>query len=56
MSANIKKNQTQKESGERNFKKLSNVEHVRMRTGMWLVKIPCLHLSNIFFKKMQRKL
>ncbi len=26
----------EKSSQERNFKKLSNVEHVRMRTGMWL--------------------
>ena len=36
MSANTKDKPNTKESGERNFKKLSNVEHVRMRTGMWL--------------------
>ncbi len=31
-----KEKESQQKNQERNFKKLSNVEHVRMRTGMWL--------------------
>ena len=34
----------------RNFKKLSNVEHVRMRTGMWLGQNSLSTFEQHFFK------
>ncbi len=36
---------------ERNFKKLSNVEHVRMRTGMWLGQNSLSNFQQHFFRK-----
>ena len=51
MSANTKDKPNTKESGERNFKKLSNVEHVRMRTGMWLGQNSMSTFEQHFFKK-----
>ncbi|EQA44921.1 DNA topoisomerase II, N-terminal domain protein [Leptospira broomii serovar Hurstbridge str. 5399] len=36
---------------ERNFKKLSNVEHVRMRTGMWLGQNSVSTFEQHFFRK-----
>jgi DNA gyrase subunit B len=39
------------QNGERNFKKLSNVEHVRMRTGMWLGQNSMSTFEQHFFKK-----
>ena len=44
-----KKNQDSK----RNFKKLSNVEHVRMRTGMWLGQNSLNTFEQHFFRKNQ---
>ncbi|TGL57129.1 DNA gyrase subunit B [Leptospira ognonensis] len=38
-------------SNARNFKKLSNVEHVRMRTGMWLGQNSLSTFEQHFFKK-----
>lgn len=38
-------------SNSRNFKKLSNVEHVRMRTGMWLGQNSLSTFEQHFFKK-----
>lgn len=38
-------------SQERNFKKLSNVEHVRMRTGMWLGQNSLSNFQQHFFRK-----
>jgi DNA gyrase subunit B len=38
-------------SQERNFKKLSNVEHVRMRTGMWLGQNSLSNFHQHFFTK-----
>lgn len=38
-------------SAERNFKKLSNVEHVRMRTGMWLGQNSLSNFQQHFFRK-----
>ncbi len=38
-------------NGERNFKKLSNVEHVRMRTGMWLGQNSMSTFDQHFFRK-----
>ncbi|MBM9498781.1 DNA gyrase subunit B [Leptospira sp. 201903071] len=40
-----------KSSQERNFKKLSNVEHVRMRTGMWLGQNSSSTFEQHFFRK-----
>ena len=51
MSAEIKTKPNAKDSGERNFKKLSNVEHVRMRTGMWLGQNSMSTFEQHFFKK-----
>lgn len=43
---------TEKTSGNsRNFKKLSNVEHVRMRTGMWLGQNSLSTFEQHFFTK-----
>ncbi|HNO25616.1 MAG TPA: ATP-binding protein, partial [Leptospiraceae bacterium] len=39
------------EEQKRNFKKLSNVEHVRMRTGMWLGQNSLSTFEQHFFKK-----
>lgn len=39
------------QSNARNFKKLSNVEHVRMRTGMWLGQNSLSTFEQHFFKK-----
>ncbi len=36
---------------KRNFKKLSNVEHVRIRTGMWLGQNSLAEFEQHFFKK-----
>lgn len=36
---------------ERNFKKLSNVEHVRMRTGMWLGQNSKANFEQHYFRK-----
>ncbi|GBF50033.1 DNA topoisomerase subunit B [Leptospira ryugenii] len=45
---------TEKTSGNsRNFKKLSHVEHVRMRTGMWLGQNSLSTFEQHFFKKDQ---
>ncbi|EMY77312.1 DNA topoisomerase II, N-terminal domain protein [Leptospira weilii serovar Ranarum str. ICFT] len=41
----------EKSSQERNFKKLSNVEHVRMRTGMWLGQNSASTFEQHFFRK-----
>lgn len=41
----------EKTSQERNFKKLSNVEHVRMRTGMWLGQNSASTFEQHFFRK-----
>ncbi|PJZ54422.1 toprim domain-containing protein [Leptospira adleri] len=41
----------EKSSQERNFKKLSNVEHVRMRTGMWLGQNSSSTFEQHFFRK-----
>jgi DNA gyrase subunit B len=41
----------EKASNSRNFKKLSNVEHVRMRTGMWLGQNSLSTFEQHFFKK-----
>jgi DNA gyrase subunit B len=38
-------------TAERNFKKLSNVEHVRMRTGMWLGQNSLSNFQQHFFRK-----
>ncbi|MDZ4725503.1 MAG: ATP-binding protein [Leptospira sp.] len=38
-------------ANSRNFKKLSNVEHVRMRTGMWLGQNSLSTFEQHFFKK-----
>lgn len=40
-----------KNTSVRNFKKLSNVEHVRMRTGMWLGQNSMSTFEQHFFKK-----
>ena len=40
-----------KETSGRNFRKLSNVEHVRMRTGMWLGQNSLATFEQHFFKK-----
>lgn len=45
----------EKSSQERNFKKLSNVEHVRMRTGMWLGQKFRFHVRTTFFPQEQRR-
>ncbi len=43
---------TEKQSNaNRNFKKLSNVEHVRMRTGMWLGQNSLSTFEQHFFRK-----
>ena len=41
----------EKNSNDRNFKKLSNVEHVRMRTGMWLGQNSMSTFEQHFFSK-----
>lgn len=41
----------EKSSQERNFKKLSNVEHVRMRTDMWLGQNSASTFEQHFFRK-----
>ena len=38
-------------AGDRNFRKLSNVEHVRMRTGMWLGQNSMSTFDQHFFEK-----
>ncbi|WCL49226.1 toprim domain-containing protein [Leptospira sp. GIMC2001] len=48
MGSQVKKAGT---SSERNFKKLSNVEHVRMRTGMWLGQNSMSNFHQHFFQK-----
>ncbi|MEM7184197.1 MAG: ATP-binding protein [Spirochaetota bacterium] len=48
MATSKKKSST---SSVRNFKKLSNVEHVRMRTGMWLGQNSLSTFEQHFFKK-----
>lgn len=45
----------EKSSQERNFKKLSNVEHVRMRTGMWLGQNSASTFEQHFFRQEQRR-
>lgn len=48
MGSQVKKNSS---TAERNFKKLSNVEHVRMRTGMWLGQNSLSNFQQHFFRK-----
>ena len=40
-----------KKTSDRNFRKLSNVEHVRMRTGMWLGQNSMSTFDQHFFRK-----
>lgn len=42
---------TSAKSDARNFRKLSNVEHVRMRTGMWLGQNSSARIDQHFFPK-----
>ncbi|WP_016753394.1 toprim domain-containing protein [Leptospira kirschneri] len=49
--SNDKTKVKEKSSQERNFKKLSNVEHVRMRTGMWLGQNSASTFEQHFFRK-----
>jgi len=45
------KSEKTSQPNNRNFKKLSNVEHVRMRTGMWLGQNSLSTFEQHFFKK-----
>lgn len=51
MSADIKEKSSKSDHSERKFKKLSNVEHVRMRTGMWLGQNSMSTFEQHFFVK-----
>lgn len=50
MGSAVKEKETNKKQ-ERNFRRLSHVEHVRMRTGMWLGQNSLSTFHQHFFKK-----